>query len=341
MPSFENCEKARQANFRKSSDTISCRGQKTPTDISRPYLLPLGCEEDNLYPSIRGPNGAHQYFEDREIHWWSHAASGDPGGLPTRNMASSQIACVNFLLPLIGIDGALTAVLHAIDDDVKDVVLINHRGITNPRRTTSPVELEWIGVDGPLEKDAPATRGAMNTSVDAFMVAETATGRRVYLLEWKYTESYRRGQNLGKGRLATRLSRYCELYDCKSSSFKGGGEIPIAELFYEPFYQLMRLRLLADRMVDKGEGELKVAEAKVVVVVPEGNTAYRERITSPGLCKRFHEQKKVSDVFRATLKLPEDAYGIVCPSGLVAAVERECGDSASEWVKYQRERYGL
>ncbi len=333
MPSFENTEKERQADFRKSSDTISCEGQKMPTDIPRPYLLPMGCEEDNLYPSIRGPNGAHQYVENRQIQWWSHAASGDRGGRPTRNMASSQIACINFLLPLDRIDGALRTVLYAIDDDVKDVILINHEGYP------SRVELEWIGVDGPLEKGAPATRGAVNTSVDAFMIAETATGRRGYLLEWKYTESYRRGKNLGKGRLETRLSRYSDLYNSKSSSFKGDGEIPIEKLFYEPFYQLMRLRLLADRMVRNGE--LGVTEAKVVVVVPEGNTAYRERITSPYLEKRFPDPKKVSDVFRATLKQPDDAYDIVCPSVLVDAVEEECGDAASEWGKYQRERYGL
>ena len=333
MPSFENTEKERQADFRKSFDTISCEGRKMPTDIPRPYLLPMGCEEDNLYPSIRGSKGAHQYVEDRHIQWWSHAASGDRGGRPTRNMASSQIACINFLLPLERIDGALRTVLYAIDDDVKDVILINHEGYP------SGVELEWIGVDGPLEKDAPATRGAVNTSVDAFMIAETATGRRGYLLEWKYTESYRRGKNLGKGRLETRLSRYSDLYNSKSSSFKGDGEIPIGELFYEPFYQLMRLRLLADRMVRKGE--LGVTEAKVVVVVPEGNTAYRERITSPYLEKRFPDPKKVSDVFRATLKQPDDAYDIVCPSVLIDAVEEECGDAVSEWVKYQRKRYGL
>ena len=74
----------------------------------------------------------------------------------------------------------------------------------------------------------------------------------------------------------------------------------------------MRLRLLADRMANKGE--LGVTEAKVVVVVPEGNTTYRETITSPPLADRFPNLKTVSDVFRATLKRPNDAYAIVCQS---------------------------
>ena len=34
------------------------------------------------------------------------------------------------------------------------------------------------------------TRGAVSTSIDAFAVAETARGRRAYLIEWKYTEFY-------------------------------------------------------------------------------------------------------------------------------------------------------
>ena len=45
------------------------------------------------------------------------------------------------------------------------------------------------------------------------------------------------------------------------------------EFLYEPFYQIMRQRLLADRMVH--QRELDVVEAKVVVVVPEQNQSYR------------------------------------------------------------------
>ena len=46
-------------------------------------------------------------------------------------------------------------------------------------------------VDSGLE--GGTTRGAQNTSVDAFLIAETITGRRrAYLLEWKYVEQYQR-----------------------------------------------------------------------------------------------------------------------------------------------------
>ncbi len=340
MSSFGVHARRHQANFRQSSESISPQGRSPSDDKGQrnPHLLALGREIENLFKPLRGNDGAVKFFADRRLRWWRSAHSGDTRGkdVPTRNMASSQIACVNFLLPLIGIEGALAAVLRAIDSDVQDVIPIDHK----KSRTTSPVELEWIGVDEqgvdkPLEKDARAIRGALTTSIDAFLVATTATAKRAYLMEWKYVEEYRVDNGSALRRSKTPLSRYLDLYNNESSSFNGVA--PMEELLYEPFYQLMRLRLLADRMVK--EQELGVSDAKVVVVVPEGNTAYRETITSPPLKTRFPNCETVSEVFRATLKRPDDAYGVVDPSTLDTAVERECGNAVAAWVKYQRERY--
>ena len=51
------------------------------------------------------------------------------------------------------------------------------------------MEFEWIGLDDSLE--GTRTRGANATSIDAFLVAETDSGRRrAYLIEWKYLEQY-------------------------------------------------------------------------------------------------------------------------------------------------------
>ena len=277
MPSFGQTARNQQANFRNTSKTISPAGC-TPSDDKgqrHGHLLALGNEADNLYPNLRGEEGVLRFFRERKIKWWRNARSGDARGEdgPTRNMASSQIACINFLLPLVGIDGALEAVLRAIDSDVKNVVVIEYEG------KKSPVEFEWIGINGPLEQDAAPTRGANTTSIDAFMVVETGAGRRAYLMEWKYVEEYpTRNNYLGNGsRGKTRRRRYSDRYSAESSSFNGIA--PMDELLYEPFYQFMRQRLLADRMTN--EGELEVTGVKVVAVVPEGNTAYRERITSP------------------------------------------------------------
>lgn len=97
----------------------------------------------------------------------AHESNCDTRGSdgPTRSLVSSQTACVNFLLPLAEMDGALEAALRAIDDDVKNVIAIEHEG------NKSRVEFERIGLVGPLEEGVAHTRGANTTNVDAFMVA--------------------------------------------------------------------------------------------------------------------------------------------------------------------------
>ncbi len=324
--SFGQRERRRQAAFRK--------GLTTPTDavgLKHDYLLALGCEEENLFPTLRGEHGALRYFAERNIKWWQARVSGDAsdGKRPTRNMASSQIACVNFLLPLVGIPGALTAVLKAIDGDVTGVVDIEHEG------TSSPVELEWIGLDHALEGEGVKTRGANSTSVDAFMVAETPGGRRrAYLMEWKYVEEYRT-EDKGQGPQGeTRRKRYAHLYE-KSPSFNR--KVPFDAWLFEPFYQILRLRLLADRMVRNRE--LGVTEAKVVVVVPEGNRAYRDRVTSPWFARGF-PYLALSEIVREALVQPDRAYATVSQLALAGAVRLRSGDHVASWNGYHRDRYG-
>ena len=336
MSSFDKAAKKQQADFRDRSEHIKKgRSPSDDHDKGRRYghLLALGCEDENLYPSLRGESGARRFFKERGITWHRSHRSCDAPGVdgPTRNMASSQVACVNFLLPLAEIPGALAAVIGAIDDDVKGIIDIAHEG------RTSPVEFEWIGLGSSLE--GGTTRGAYNTSVDAFVIADTGAGRRAYLMEWKYVEKYEIGKDKGAGSEGeTRKNRYSDLYSARASAFSG--EAPMGELLYEPFYQIMRLRLLADRIVSSRE--LNITEAKVVVVVPYGNSEYRERITSPPLAERFPQLKTISDVMRATLKDSDATFASVCPSVLVDAVARNCGsDAAQDWVVYQRERYGL
>ena len=251
-------------------------------------------------------------------------------------MASSQVACVNFLLPLYAIPGALRSVVRAIDDDVEDIVAISHE------ERVSQVEFEWIGLGRSLE--GKTTRGANTTNVDAFVIAKTAAGQRAYVIEWKYTEESltTRPKYLGKGyRKEQQLKGYADLYYADSSSF--ATSIPMNELLYNAFDQIMRQRLLADRMVAKGE--LGVSDAKVVVVVPEENRAYRtaahgKKTTSPPLAKRFPNLETVDEVMQATLKDPNASFKMVTQTELRAAVESECGDAVSDWAEYIRERYG-
>ena len=341
---FDRAAKHRQQHFRDTSATVSDQG-RSPTDdkgLRNPHLLALGSEIENLFPGIRGAGGAIDFLGKRRVKWWKNPRSGDNSKVdgPTRNMASSQVACVNFLLPLARIPGALLSALRALDEDVCSVVNITHDA------HTAPVEFEWIGLPRSLE--GGRTRGSQNTSIDALLVAEIKTGRRrAYLLEWKYVERYLSARPEFKGEGAegdTRRSRYAERYRASFSSFNPATAPDLDDFLYEPFYQIMRQRLLADRMVE--EGELGIEEAKVVVVVPEQNWAYRtvsdgRTTTSPSLAKRFPRLETVEAVMRATLKNPDVHFDMVAPARLLEAVSRSVPDETTEWAGYWRDRYGV
>jgi hypothetical protein len=333
MASFGRQERRRQHEFRDSSTSISYEGRAPDDDKGRRngHLLALGYEDENLYLPLRKQNVAKDFFSARGIKWWQSPRSGDNTKIigPTRNLASSQIACVNFLLPLVDTPEALVSILNHIDDDVVEVAPLEYRPLAGKNTVSSPVEFEWVGLNSCLEGGA-GTRGANTTSVDALMVGGTATGtKRAYLFEWKYVEEYKGAESLGEGKSGeTRRSRYSERYSAQDSRFNG--RVPLDELLYEPCYQIMRLCLLSDKMVQ--DEEFGISEAKVVVVCPEDNDAYRETITSPTLKTRLPNATRVEDVVKATLRDPSD-FAIMSPEDLVDAVRESLAkEPLSAWL---------
>ena len=210
----------------------------------------------------------------------------------------------------------------------------------------SPVEFEWIGI--PVSLEGGVTRGAQNTSVDAFLVAETIAGyRRAYLIEWKYAEHYQstRPAFKGDGKSGnTRRTRYAGPFCAPYSAFNPDVVPEMDGFLYEPFYQIMRQRLLADRMVR--DRELDVDDAMVVVVVPEENWAYRavksdRTVTSPLLARRFPGLDTVEEVMLASLRDPYAQFRMVTPALLLDGVVRSLPDETMEWAHYWGERYGV
>lgn len=337
-PSFGTLARRQQARFRRC---LSAAAQRPDDDkgLRNPHLIAHGCELENLYPSLRGVGGALDFFRDRRIKWWTSARSGDrpigPGYEgPTRNLASSQVACVNFLLPLAAAPDGLAAFLRAIDEDVLGVV-----AITDREARTSPVEFEWVGWSEPLEGGA-ITRGANQTSVDALVIGRTTAGNRAYLFEWKYSEEYLRPENKGLGpKGQTRRLRYQDLFRRPDSPFNNAA--PFDEFLFEPFYQIMRLRLLADRMLREGVGpDLPISDARVVVMCPEANDEYREVVQTTPLSRRFPTLTMVEDVVRATLK-ERGSFSVVAPEVVLETLRAsQLSLSLAAWTEYHRERYG-
>ena len=82
MPSFGTIARNQQAYFRSTSETVSSAGRSPSDEKGRRngHLLALGSESENLYPFIRGENGAARFFRERSIKWWRNSRSGDSPG---------------------------------------------------------------------------------------------------------------------------------------------------------------------------------------------------------------------------------------------------------------------
>lgn len=334
---FKGLARRQQAAFRA---TLSSAAQAPSDELSRrhPFILPRGAEEENLFPTLRGPDGARAYFADRGITWWRNPKSGDRPAErgPTRNMTSSQIACANLFLPIREHAALLAAMLRTIDPSIVDVAPVPYETGTGAE-STSLVELEWTGPKGTLE--GGGSRGSRATSADACLVGVTDRGaRRLFLLECKYTEEYtEQGGHKGGGAIGTsRMRRYSPLYHAPQSCFDGS--IPLEDVLYDPFYQIVRLGLLGDAVLAKAPETFEAA--RVAVVCPRGNRAYRNRVTSPALRQRFPGARTVEQVAHRLWK-HSAGFSMIDPRDLVNAAR--AADEASlfdEWSTYLSARYG-
>ena len=328
--------RSQQARFRATLPAAA----RTPTDDKgrrHGHLLACGHEHENLIPELRGPGGAVDVFATRGIKWWRNGRSGDQPGVqgPTRNLASSQIACVNFLLPLARDPGALLSFIRLIDPAVIAV-----EPIPDPQGAAAElVEFEWVGWSAPIE-GGRISRGAMQTSADAVVLGRTAGGVRAFVFEWKYCEEYLRPSDKGAGSSGdTRRRRYQGRYAAPDSAFRG--DVPLDEFLFEPFYQLMRLRLLADEIERSGFGPgMTIADARVVVVCPAANRDYLLAVRSTPLAKRYPSLPTVEAIMQATLRQP-DGIQVASSEALVAGL-RACAQAASlaPWLDYHAARYG-
>jgi hypothetical protein len=334
---YKALARRQQATFRA---TLSTAGQGTGDQFTQrhPFIVPEGAEDENLFAALRGPDGARAYFEDRRITWWRNPKSGDraPGRGPTRNMTSSQIACVNLFLPIREHPALLTALLRTIDSSIVDVAPVPYE-TKNGAASTSLVELEWTGPHGTLE--GGGSRGSRATSADACLIGVTDTGaRRLFLIECKYTEQYtEKGGAKGGGELgAARRKRYDHRYRAPNSCFSGA--VPFEDVLYEPFYQIVRLGLLADAVSEKHPGLFDAT--RIAVVCPRENRAYRNRVTSPALRQQFPSSRTVEQVARSLWRDPA-GFSMLDPRDLMDSARSATKSLSLEaWSRYIAERYG-
>jgi hypothetical protein len=276
----------------------------------------------NIHPAVR--DLAQAYFEGKGISWHMHANHG----------LSSQICCVNFLMPLATRPRQLASVIGGA------------LGVRGDALTMLPVEcapdgmpmfvgFEWIGRRDYLKEvkaGQKRTRGANVTSADAVVRFEHAGRREALLIEWKYTESY--GAKPDDDRKDKRLASYGDLAFAPAGPLKADTGVALEEFFWEPFYQLLRQQMVAAQMQEAREDGAE--RVRVLHISPNGN-ADLHRVTAPAL---RHLSQDAFEAFRSLLVRPDDFISASTEavfSAALAAAEAE----DRPWADYLLERYSF
>ncbi len=319
MGKFLDQERIRQAEFKRVSPYFSddARIDGTYRGTQYAFLLPDDRLGENFYNGIRSE--VLQYFVDHRISWHTLA----------RHLCSSQVCCLNFLFPFMDKPEALARLLHPLFPDLKRMLPVENAG--------NYVAFEWIGEQNYLgervAKNGIRTRGANCTSADAFVCYETVTGNvHAVLIEWKYTESYSSSRYHISKSGTDRTAIYRPLYEQVDCPLHRDLIPDFGDLFFEPFYQLMRQQFLAWQM-EKAK-ELDADVVSVLHLQPAINTGY-EAVTSPALKSLG---SSVSEVW-GKLVVPADRFASHSIEDVFGSFPVENFPELQDWWDYLNERY--
>lgn len=288
-------------------------------------LLPSGIQlvgiASNLAPEIQ--DFASAYFKQHGIAWHHHA----------NHALSSQIACVNMLMPLARRPQLLGELVGAaLGCDAPAMLPVE----SGPDGEPVYVGFEWIGRADYLNEwsSGKATRGANVTSTDAVVRFEGDQGPETLLIEWKYTETYTSATERWQNGNATRRQRYAAKAFAPDGPVRADLGLDVEDFFHEPIYQMLRQTMLAWQMQKYGEdGATRV---RVLHVSPQGNTALH-RMTAPRL-----PTGDAFEVFRSLLVDPDIFIQTTTEALFFELLASEPDDpDVQAWLTYARERYSF
>lgn len=316
----------------------------------RAFCLPDDMTDHNLHESLRA--AAIEYFQDRNIPWHDGFPRKNPPGthaplhvLPSNHVCCSQSQCVNTFFLYRNAPDNLGDLLRLAGYDVAECLPI----LSDNGDSHSFVAFEWIGLHnylgehsyGRVAKCWERTRGAGFTSAD-FTVRFRDTSNRLHLVlgEWKYSEEYRR--ELSRVPLKTDITRL-GIYEplIRSHKWRFPKSLTAKDLLFEPFYQLMRLQLLALVMeasrTSSGTGEMDAEIVSVLHVSPKDNQELRGTITSPVL-QNAGLGNTIYDAWNAIA--PKDRFSHMDSDDLIGwATSSALPLGTRDWADWMRRRY--
>lgn len=283
-----------------------------------PYRLAPADRPHNLAPALQ-ETAERLFAAEPAIQWHQHASHG----------LSSQVCCLNFLLPFAQRPVLLGRWIEHVTGDRVTEVLSVERGRAGEDWF---VTFEWIGDVDHLNEAKPGTvrnRGANATASDAAVLYKDAAGlTQLLLIEWKYTERY--GAPLDASGNETRRSRYKDIYRQPNGPIRADADVQLEDFFYEPFYQLLRQQMLAWHTQ---RADPTIDRARVLHLSPAGNTALHA-VTSPNL-RQFGND--AFSVFTHLLAEPADFIGMTIEAAFAPLADWTDAD----WYPWLRKRYAF
>jgi len=335
MPGFFDQEKVRQVALKPAFfSPAACEhgvydAVRTP-GTRYPFCLHEHHAAENLLPALR--DDAISYATSRGIPW-----HGGHGGQPSNHLCSSQVACVNTLFPLVRDASTLAAVFRPFLPQLSVIAPFTEDKPLPAYTATDPapspaLAFEWIGAQNYLGERSWGTRGAAATSADFAFRFRRYDGRiELVLGEWKYTVQYTTHLAPPEQLNTTRLATYRDAY----ARWKAvQPDLPPYEVFFsDPFYQLMRLTLLAQAM--EADGKLGADIVSVVHVAPTANRGFGASITSPTL-KPYG--RTVSAIWAQIA--PAGRFVAVSAESLLTVIELAAPPPLHPWRDDLLRRYG-
>jgi hypothetical protein len=324
MGKFLELERVRQARFKAQSSYFSEAARLPGVFRNRPrdFCVPPELAEENLYPGIR--EQALRHFQQQNIKW--HLGQDNK---PINHLCSSQVCCVNFLYPFANQPEALAALLRPLFPDIEKMLPID-----SPEQL---VTFEWIGKENYLGERVPRgghrTRGANCTAADAVVMFQRQNSQReIVLIEWKYTESYGSTPYYTSNRGTSRVDIYRPLYQRTDCPLNKGLLPDFRDLFYEPFYQLMRQQFLAHEM--ERARELGADRVSALHIEPRANEDFL-RVTSPGL-RALGDS--ATGIWKLLLINP-DRFRSIAIEELFGRLPQDSTAKLGDWWPYIQQRY--
>ena len=172
------------------------------------------------------------------------------------NVRSSAAACMNTIGNIAKNKKDLISFLGRFNIEIEDILSFPTGASFDGEvyKDSGNVVFEWIGPKRSPLHEVGGKRGQNRTSIDAFVLATIKGKVTQLLIEWKFTEAYNGRTQLqkfagiaGSERLRRYSSCLAKLRKNHDFPFRMDyeGGIGLYDLGYEPYYQLMRMTLLA------------------------------------------------------------------------------------------------